>query len=75
MTESTLTREVGVFGATMMGLGSMVGTGVFVSIGVAAGVIGPAVILSYCPGGARRHLQRAKQRAACRKHAGERGHL
>ena len=31
-----LKREVGVFGATMMGLGSMVGTGVFVSIGVAA---------------------------------------
>ena len=46
MTESTLKREVGVFGATMMGLGSMVGTGVFVSIGVAAGVIGPAVILA-----------------------------
>jgi APA family basic amino acid/polyamine antiporter len=41
-----LKREVGVFGATMMGLGSMVGTGVFVSIGVAAGVIGPAVLLA-----------------------------
>jgi len=39
-----LTRELGVFGATMMGLGSIVGTGVFVSIGVAAGVAGPAVI-------------------------------
>jgi len=46
MTGGTLKREVGVFGATMMGLGSMVGTGVFVSIGVAAGVIGPAVILA-----------------------------
>ncbi len=34
------------FGATMMGVGSMVGTGVFVSIGVVAGVIGPAVILA-----------------------------
>jgi len=30
----------------MMGLGSMVGTGVFVSIGVAAGVAGPAVLLA-----------------------------
>lgn len=30
----------------MMGLGSMVGTGVFVSIGIAAGVAGPAVILA-----------------------------
>ena len=46
MTEGTLKREVGVFGATMMGLGSMVGTDVFVSIGVAAGVIGPAVVLA-----------------------------
>lgn len=30
----------------MMGLGSMVGTGVFVSIGIAAGVAGPAVLLA-----------------------------
>lgn len=30
----------------MMGLGSMIGTGVFVSIGIAAGVAGPAVILA-----------------------------
>lgn len=41
-----LKREVGVFGATMMGIGSMVGTGVFVSIGIAAGIAGPAVILT-----------------------------
>lgn len=41
-----LRRELGVFGATMMGLGSIVGTGVFVSIGVAAGIAGPAVILA-----------------------------
>lgn len=41
-----LTRELGVFGATMMGLGSILGTGVFVSIGIAAGVAGPAVILA-----------------------------
>lgn len=30
----------------MMGLGSIVGTGVFVSIGIAAGVAGPAVIIA-----------------------------
>jgi APA family basic amino acid/polyamine antiporter len=42
----SLKREVGVFGATMMGIGSMVGTGVFVSIGIAAGIAGPAVILA-----------------------------
>jgi APA family basic amino acid/polyamine antiporter len=41
-----LKREVSVFGATMMGIGSMVGTGVFVSIGIAAGIAGPAVILT-----------------------------
>lgn len=42
----SLRRELGVFGATMMGLGSIIGTGVFVSIGVAAGVAGPAVIVA-----------------------------
>jgi len=41
-----LKRELGLGGATMMGLGSMVGTGVFVSIGIAAGVAGPTVILA-----------------------------
>lgn len=41
-----LRRELGVGGATLMGLGSMVGTGVFVSIGIAAGVAGPATILA-----------------------------
>lgn len=42
----TLARELGVFGATIMGLGAMVGTGVFVSIGVSAGVAGPSVVLA-----------------------------
>ncbi|HIC7359017.1 TPA: APC family permease [Legionella pneumophila] len=42
----TLKRELTLFGATMMGLGSIVGTGVFVSIGIAAGVTGPSVILA-----------------------------
>lgn len=43
---SQLRREIGVFGAMMMGLGSIVGTGVFVSIGIAAGIAGPSVILA-----------------------------
>lgn len=42
----TLRRELGTFGAVMMGLGSIVGTGVFVSIGIGAGVAGPAVVLA-----------------------------
>ena len=46
MTVTTLKRELGVFGAVMMGLGSIVGTGVFVSVGIAAGVVGPAVVLA-----------------------------
>jgi APA family basic amino acid/polyamine antiporter len=41
-----LKRELGVFGAVAMGLGSIIGTGVFVSIGVAAGAAGPSVILA-----------------------------
>lgn len=45
-----LKRELGVWGATLMGLGSIVGTGVFVSIGIAAGVAGPAVILAVAIG-------------------------
>ena len=45
-----LARELGVFGAVMMGLGSIVGTGVFVSIGIAAGVAGPAVVVAVAVG-------------------------
>lgn len=41
-----LKRELGVSGATFMGLGAMLGTGVFVSIGIAAGAGGPMVILA-----------------------------
>jgi basic amino acid/polyamine antiporter, APA family len=42
----TLQRELGTFGAVMMGLGSIVGTGVFVSIGIAAGIAGSAVVVA-----------------------------
>lgn len=41
-----LRRDLSLSGATLMGLGSILGTGVFVSIGVAAGVTGPSVIFS-----------------------------
>lgn len=47
MTETArLTRELGVFGAVMMGLGSIVGTGIFVSVGISAGIAGSVVILA-----------------------------
>lgn len=42
----TLRRELGTPGAVLLGLGSIVGTGVFVSIGISAGVAGPAVSVS-----------------------------
>ncbi|MEX2543154.1 MAG: APC family permease [Trueperaceae bacterium] len=45
-----LHRELGTFGAAMMGLGSIIGTGVFVSIGVAAGITGPSVVLAVAIG-------------------------
>jgi APA family basic amino acid/polyamine antiporter len=41
-----LKRELGVFGATMMGLGSIVGTGVFVSIAIATADTGASVIIA-----------------------------
>lgn len=43
---SNLQRQLGIFGAIFMGLGSIIGTGVFVSIGIAAGIAGSAVILA-----------------------------
>lgn len=46
-----LQQKLGVLGATMMGLGSILGTGVFVSIGIAVGIAGPAVILAVAIGG------------------------
>ncbi|MCA9840209.1 MAG: amino acid permease [Trueperaceae bacterium] len=46
MTNKRLQRELGLFGAVMLGLGSIIGTGVFVSIGIAAGVTGKAVIFA-----------------------------
>ncbi|MBO3458849.1 APC family permease [Aetokthonos hydrillicola Thurmond2011] len=45
-----LQRELGVVGATVMGLGSIIGTGVFVSIGIAAGIAGNAVVLAVVVG-------------------------
>ena len=41
-----LRRELGIFGAIMLGLGSILGTGVFVSISFAIPMTGPATILA-----------------------------
>ena len=46
VTDGGLRRELGVIGAVGMGLGSILGTGVFVSIAIAAGVAGEAILLA-----------------------------
>jgi APA family basic amino acid/polyamine antiporter len=41
-----LRRELGLSGAVLTGMGSILGTGVFVSIGIGAGITGPSVLLA-----------------------------
>lgn len=41
-----LARVVGLPGAILLGLGSIVGTGAFISIGIAAGIAGPSVVVA-----------------------------
>jgi len=45
-TPEPLKREIGLFGATAVGVGAVIGAGIFVVTGIAAGLAGPAVILS-----------------------------
>lgn len=42
-----LKRSLGIFASTSIGIGAMVGAGIFVLSGVAAGKAGPAVIISF----------------------------
>lgn len=46
MSSPALSRSLGLGGAVLLGLGSIIGTGVFVSIGLAAGVAGGWVVLA-----------------------------
>ena len=45
--EVRLAREMSVFSVTMIGVGAMIGAGIFVLTGIAAGVAGPALILAF----------------------------
>lgn len=45
MTE--LKRDLGLWGAASIGIGAIIGTGIFVLLGVAAGLAGPSVIFSF----------------------------
>jgi len=45
--EVRLSRDLGLFSVTMMGVGGMIGAGIFALSGIAAGQAGPAVILVF----------------------------
>ena len=51
-TETSLARDLGLFDATMIGVGAMIGAGIFVLTGIAAGQAGPASILAFALNGA-----------------------
>jgi basic amino acid/polyamine antiporter, APA family len=41
-----LKREIGLFGATALGIGAIIGSGIFIVTGIVAGVAGPALFVS-----------------------------
>ncbi|MCP4164392.1 MAG: amino acid permease [Chloroflexi bacterium] len=43
----TLSRNLSLFTITMIGVGAMIGAGIFVLTGIAAGVAGPALVLAF----------------------------
>jgi amino acid transporter/nucleotide-binding universal stress UspA family protein len=45
--EVRLAREMSLMDATLIGVGAMIGAGIFVLIGIAAGVAGPGLIISF----------------------------
>ena len=46
-TEVRLSREMSLMDATLIGVGAMIGAGIFVLTGIAAGVAGPALVLAF----------------------------
>jgi len=50
--EVQLSRNLGLFSVTMMGVGGMIGAGIFALTGIAAGAAGPAVIIVFILNGA-----------------------
>src|SRR5271157_144253 len=49
---SALKREIGLFGATALGIGAIIGSGIFIVTGIVAGIAGPAMIFSVIIAGA-----------------------
>jgi amino acid transporter/nucleotide-binding universal stress UspA family protein len=50
--QASFARDLGLFDATMIGVGAMIGAGIFVLTGIAAGASGPASILAFALNGA-----------------------
>ncbi|MGD8287436.1 MAG: amino acid permease [Gemmatimonadota bacterium] len=50
--EPTFARDLGLFDATMIGIGAMIGAGIFVLTGIAAGESGPASLVAFGLNGA-----------------------
>ncbi|MFH2011234.1 MAG: amino acid permease [Pseudomonadota bacterium] len=46
-TKVTFARDLGLFDATMIGIGAMIGAGIFVLTGIAAGEAGPGALLAF----------------------------
>jgi len=46
-----LSRDLGLFTITMVGVGAMIGAGIFVLTGIAAGTAGPALMLAFAANG------------------------
>ncbi|MGD2135557.1 MAG: APC family permease, partial [Gemmatimonadales bacterium] len=51
-TSASFARDLGLFDATMIGVGAMIGAGIFVLTGIAAGEAGPASLLAFALNGA-----------------------
>jgi amino acid transporter/nucleotide-binding universal stress UspA family protein len=49
--EVSFARDLGLFDATMLGIGAMIGAGIFVLTGIAAGEAGPAALLAFALNG------------------------
>lgn len=49
--QTELSRDLSLFSITMIGVGAMIGAGIFVLTGIAAGAAGPALILSFALNG------------------------
>jgi basic amino acid/polyamine antiporter, APA family len=47
-----LKRVIGLFGATALGIGAIIGSGIFIVTGIVAGIAGPAMIISVLIAGA-----------------------